>query len=386
MSSIHDSLTLPARAADRGFRALLAETAREHRWFAAIVLAYVGAGLAAARAFGRPEMLKLSLYSGEINLFVGLFLFGALVCRMLYVMVAVRPRRLSRYLIDDLKANLLAPRRLAYALPVWILIPVFISVFTSLKTMIPFVNPELWDVPFAAWDRTLHGGIDPWRLLQPMLGTPLVTSALNFVYHLWFFVLHAVLLWQTFSLADPRLRMQFLLTFLLSWALLGSLAATVFASVGPVYFGAATGLEDPFAGLMAYLNEANQSYPVWALEVQQGLWENYRAGDIEIASGVSAMPSMHIASSFLFALLGWRVNRLLGIAFSVFCLLILVGSVHLGWHYAIDGYAAVAGVWLIWRMVGALLARRRDAPATPATPVIGRPPPAPRQAASLWDR
>jgi hypothetical protein len=50
----------------------------------------------------------------------------------------------------------------------------------------------------------------------------------------------------------------------------------------------------------------------------------------------------------------------LGIVFTVFALVILIGSVHLAWHYAVDGYAAVIAVGCLWVVVGAVL--RRIAP------------------------
>jgi PAP2 superfamily len=69
------------------------------------------------------------------------------------------------------------------------------------------------------------------------------------------------------------------------------------------------------------------------------------------------MPSMHLATSFSFVLLGFSVNRRLGTVSSVFAALIFVGSIHLGWHYAIDGYVAILGTWAIWWIVGRLLDR-----------------------------
>ena len=51
-------------------------------------------------------------------------------------------------------------------------------------------------------------------------------------------------------------------------------------------------------------------------------------------------------------------GRTLGIAFTTFAGFIVIGSVHLGWHYAIDDYAAIIGTWLIWWAVGRLLNRQ----------------------------
>ena len=56
----------------------------------------------------------------------------------------------------------------------------------------------------------------------------------------------------------------------------------------------------------------------------------------------------------LFALLGWRLHRAAGIGLTIFAALILVGSVHLAWHYAVDSYAGVLIGLLSWWIAGHL--------------------------------
>jgi hypothetical protein len=149
-----------------------------------------------------------------------------------------------------------------------------------------------------------------------------------------------------------------------TWILLGTGAAILFSSAGPCFFAHVTGLPDPYASLMAYLHRANESFPISTLGAQGLLWDAYSLHRFSAFAGISAMPSMHVASATLFALLGWRTNRWLGIAFTGFFGLILIGSVHLGWHYAIDGYAGAIGALFIWWLTGRIL-RHRSGIATP---------------------
>ena len=185
----------------------------------------------------------------------------------------------------------------------------------------------------------------------------MISSLINVVYNIWFYVVFGVMAWQSGSLRDPRLRLQFFLSFVLTWAILGSLMAMLLSSAGPVYFGRVTGMEDIYAPLMHYLHAANQQYPIWALGVQDKLWVHYQHVIAGAGSGISAMPSMHVATSVLFTLLGWRTHRVLGLAFAAFTGIILVGSVHLGWHYAVDGYVAIVATCLVWVAVAHVLAR-----------------------------
>ncbi len=352
-----DTATHPSGA--RLFGVQLAAALRDQQPLIFCVLVYLLAAAAVSAAFGAGRPLALDLYSGSQAVLTGTFLLAFVLGHMVYVMVFVRPRHLTRHIVADWRERYFTGERVAAALPVFVLMPVFFSAFTSMKAMIPVIQPFSWDPAFARWDLWLHGGSHPWELLQPLLGQPLVSSAVNAVYNLWFFVLFGLLLWQAVSLRDRRLRLQFLVSFVLVWAILGSLAATLLSSAGPVYFGRVTGLEDSFAPLMAYLREAGATYPIWALEVQEMLWADYRLADAGPGSGISAMPSLHVASAILFALLGWRTSRALGMALTAFAAMILIGSVHLGWHYAIDGYAAIPAAWLIWAAVGRVLNARR---------------------------
>ena len=106
---------------------------------------------------------------------------------------------------------------------------------------------------------------------------------------------------------------------------------------------------------MDYLHAANQVVPVMALDVQEQLWSSYVRNGLATLGGITAMPSMHIATSLSFALVGYAHDRKLGHLLLLFTFIVQIGSVHLGWHYAIDGYVAAIGTLLIWWCVGRFL-------------------------------
>jgi PAP2 superfamily len=360
--SAGDGVVLRARAEGRGSATSAAwqqvrRSARAHSVFAALVVLYVAVGWLVSQATTIPVPFAPALYSTRLLLITAAFLFVAGTVYVVYAMVVIRPRQLVRYLGDALRHRILTVERLAMVLPVFLLLPVMMSTFTYFKFLIPFLQPFEFDARFAQWDRILHFGYEPWELLQPIFGYPMASAVVNFIYHLWLFVMFSVLLWQTFSLSRPRLRMRYFISFVLMWILLGNVAATLLSSAGPVYYGRITGLADPFAPLMAYLHQASQTAWLPALDVQDMLWRAYADQDLGIGSGISAMPSMHVAISVSFVFLGFAVRRWLGVLFSIFAAAILIGSVHLGWHYAIDGYVAIVGAWVIWWSVGWVLDR-----------------------------
>ena len=128
--------------------------------------------------------------------------------------------------------------------------------------------------------------------------------------------------------------------------------ATLFASVGPVYY-AAFGYGPDFTPLMDTLRGFNEISPVWALDVQEMLLHGYmNDGPLK---GISAMPSMHVASTVTMTIYAFTVSRVIGWMMVGFATLILMGSVQLGWHYAIDGYLSIALSLACWAIARRLV-------------------------------
>jgi hypothetical protein len=333
----------------------LAEVHRLHAPLIFLISLYICSLVIVTLLLNVIDKISLSLYNDTIPLTIFLFCTAFFVGHAVYVMIFVRPKKLIAHILNDHRAKFLRKERLLHALPIFLFIPPFMSAFTTFKSTIPIMNPFSWDPTFAKIDAMIHGGYQAWQLLQPIFGYPLLTSILNFFYKLWFFVMFVVLYWQAFSLRDLNLRMQFFFSFVISWAVLGTGFATIFSSAGPCYYGRVVMNDDIYHPLMEYLFTVQESFPLWALDTQEMLWKTYENNNVNLGSGISAMPSMHVSTSLLFALVGWRSHRLLGIVFSIFTATIMLGSVHLGWHYAVDGYMAIFCTFVIWHVAGSFL-------------------------------
>jgi len=256
-------------------------------------------------------------------------------------------------------SEFMSRERILLALPVLILWPLLARGFSTMKSMIPLIQPFHMDQALGAWDRALHLGHDPWTLLDPLFGYPLVTFAVDKVYALWFFVIYLAILLRVCATKDRIKRTQFLVSSVLAWMLIGGGGAILLSSAGPCYFGQVIGSPDPYAPLMTYLHAVDAKLMLVAMNAQELLWSLYSSGDFGFGGGISAAPSMHVASTWMVARMVQSYGRKTAILAWSFFATILLGSVHLGWHYALDGYIAIVGAWIIWRAVGWWLKRPR---------------------------
>lgn len=330
---------------------------REHAPLLVVVFIYVVLGVGVQAALGEADLLALVGGHGGISTVAALFLVFFFSGHALMSLPRVPEGTPALgWIWRQWRTHYFTARRAGGFLVVHLAIPMFSSVFGGLKILFPTINPFSWDEPFHRADLLVHLGYEPWRLLQAVFGHPWITVGINAAYNAWFLLMLGIIVWQAGS-ARRDTRFQFFMTFLVMWVLMGTLLAMAASSAGPCYYGYVVPGVDPYAEQMAYLHRVHESGWLWAVDVQQTLWDVYTSGEVKTVSGISAMPSMHVSVATLFALVGFAHRRWLGWLLTAFAVIIQIGSVHLAWHYAVDGYVGCVLTIVIWKGVGVAMRR-----------------------------
>lgn len=237
--------------------------------------------------------------------------------------------------------------------------PILMGCFVYWKEKIGQFNAYDWDVTFAQWDYVLFFGNDAWEVLHPFIGIETITRSLDFIYYFWIImcVIWWVFVFTSKSLAN-EIKHQYLLATLLSWVFIGLFAATFFASGGPVYYDEFTGDGQRYSELMLYLQSfgfinqiGEMTDALRAVRAHEYLWQVH-IGQLQTPGGISAMPSMHNAQAVLFVLVAYSFSRLIGHLMLIHAIIIFIGSIHLAWHYAVDGIVCAPMVITIWYIAG----------------------------------
>lgn len=234
--------------------------------------------------------------------------------------------------------------------------------YTLLKRMIPVRAGFPWDASMAQWDRWLHGG-DPWRIATSLPDHPLLLQSIMINYSSgWAVYVMGVLAWICMSETLRPARARLLTTYLAVLFGMGVALGTVYASAGPVFYSYVTGDTARYAELESML-EAGGHGSVAALALRDYLWAAYQANRLDLGTGISAFPSVHVATATFAAWVVLSQNRWAGLAAFAYVGLIIASAIALGWHYGLDCYLSFAIASILYGAIGALWRTPKEKPA-----------------------
>jgi len=357
---MEQAATIPTRSwasgKDRGFRRVMAAAAWRHRYVHSLALALFFLAVVVGRHTGNmPDTGVVLDYGFYLIAALWAGCCGFAIVRLVWLAAVERERAPLGALLRSFRRFFGDRERIANGLNGIAALTVFATAFSVLKGAIAILSPFAWDKDLSAVDRMLHFGRLPHEWLWWVAQSPLTVRLFNLAYNFWFVILIASMFTVAIARRDTRLRHQFMLSLMLVWAVGGFFIAMGFSSAGPCYFSR-LGFGSDYQPLMDALGAANQVYPIWAFSTQEMLWNGY-SGATMGSIGISAFPSIHVATAVLFALYASRRSRIAGALLWAFAATIMLGSVVLAWHYAIDGYAGALISLTIWKLTGRWLDR-----------------------------
>lgn len=343
------------------FHTLLSEFLDQRILFG-LIIAYV----VAAHYIGAPD-LKMD-FTDHLLIFGGAAGFLVLLVSIVLIidiLVIDKPKRKLRKIRHEFQRYWLQPAFLFRGLIMLAFLYIFAIAFTSVKTAIPDIQHfGKFDRFFSTADKGFHLGFFPWEITHHIFPSALSSFVIDMIYSSWIVVLLVFFTWQAFFQYDERTRKTYFLSFFLCCIVIGSLFATLLSSAGPCYYAAVYPLDtagNPYAALMHILKQQDNNYPIWSLNIQEQLWRMYRSHTSYIGGGISAMPNLHVSIALIQVFACFRLNKTAARLSLLYFLAILIGSVHLGWHYAVDGYIAIMLTFIIWRVSASIINRTTPA-------------------------
>jgi hypothetical protein len=341
-------------------------TREDVRCASALVLILLAYGTLMAAISG-VQLSELAIHLGN---FAALsFYSGMLVATAYAVACLLRPA-----VRQDLQA------RIFWLAVACLLTTLTFPFFAMFKELVLPMRGFLWDRTFAHLGRALFG-VSPWTLTHDLFGSVLGTRLLDLAYRCSLPFIFGIPLVSAVVFRDPRLRLRLVSTWMTSWIAIGTLAGWYFASAGPCYYNNFVASDPDYANLLQRLaaigaQASAQGHPIASLQYQSGLLLTFRTHDFAPGGGISAMPSMHVAMATLLSILGFRINRWLGAAFTTIGILVWFATVHFGWHYFVDGPVGALMMLALWKLSGPVAAfayrnrPARDCSTRPSDPLI----------------
>lgn len=244
--------------------------------------------------------------------------------------------------------------------------PIFLASFTVAKTLIGIRLGFTWDAFFVDLDHAIFG-MDAWRYTHALFGTKIASGFLEIWYVGWGAAV-AFSMPLVAVMAQREHCAKFMLAMFLTWAIAGLCVAALFSSAGPCFAGAFDRVLGarfaPLTERLAQLLSQDNAIQM----TQRYLARHWNAKVAVTGGGISAFPSVHVAVAVLYVIASWQ-RPLLRYASLFFAAMIWIGSIHFGYHYAVDGIASAAIAYVAWWIASRTVvafAQRHQLSAVPA--------------------
>ena len=226
--------------------------------------------------------------------------------------------------------------------------------FMWTKALLNYLVPFWADPMLARIDSLLFFGHDPWRLLSAL---PL--EGMGLFYHpVWYMMLVTMVTLTAWARPSVQ-RSALLLSYFMLWSLAGPLIHILLPAGGPIFYES-LGAGARFADLAPTVETAG---------VRDYLFHIYSNKEFGAGAGISAMPSLHVATAAWTVIAAATIARRLLVPISIGAAVIAFLSVALGWHYALDGVVGALAAFIAYRGALAWYLRRSHhaSSARPAT-------------------
>jgi hypothetical protein len=219
--------------------------------------------------------------------------------------------------------------------------PIFVVLFAycTLKSIIPVVNPRLYDEQFNTIDHFLFLKRYPTELALTWIPLSCI-GFLSFGYTFYFLLKMFAFSSVYCAVSDKRVFHRMVFAFSLT-LIIGMGIYFLFPAQGPIYY-----YPKQFERIQAPMSETR------TYRIQRNLWTVYEqvkqhtpnefyelTKESGIRNGVAAFPSLHIAISCVLLYFLYRYHRVtFWICFFPFWLMV-IATIYFGWHYVVDNIA-----------------------------------------------
>ena len=246
-------------------------------------------------------------------------------------------------------------RKLYYSMAAFFMMYVMLTLFSTMKSVIHYVQPYNIDAWLVKIEQIVHLGFLPTTLIDHTIHWGGFYQFLDVFYVLWFLGIYLYVTLIILGDSFAHLRERYLFCFAGVWFVIGNIVACLMASVGPIYVEDyfKTNPSDAMAAVRAsadIFEVESEKTKLMAVFFKNLIMEFASNRTVVDPNGISAMPSVHVAIAALMMFHAKHVNRALFVASILFFACIFAGSVLLAWHYAIDGYVAVLLTYGLWKL------------------------------------